>query len=273
MKDVFGQARREKAIKSLHPSKTGQTAQGARMGLFTHTHASDKFLEDRVLGSTWWDPSKPGRQGLRSENGRKYGEYEAVCLIVEFLRIGDSFGSGITGRAEIFVLCSREFYLLGFLLLGLWFLERHLGLIFIVHVSSIFFVSYVIGITLSPKTLLYWIRSRWRGFLRDLWWPCHCMCQMIVLHVHVIAFVIWDSANLNVWYSYIVWPMLWTLNRIWKGDMYRGWGTFWPRLIVLFIMESYSSVIFLYWSSKSSGGPVGPINRINPGLQFFSVLV
>ena len=65
-----------------------------------------------------------------------------------------------------------------------------------------FFVSYVIGITLSPKTLLYWIRSLWRGFLRDLWWPCHCMCQMIVLHVHVIAIVIWDSAHLNVWYSY-----------------------------------------------------------------------
>ena len=171
-----------------------------------------------------------------------------VSTYRRFVRIWDYWAGGDFCFAFAGILFTRFFWLP-----GLWFLARHSGLIFVVDVSYIFFVLYVIGITMSPKTLLYWIRSLWRGFLRDLWWPCRCMCQMIVLLVHVIAIVTWGTVHLNVWYSYKVWPVFWTLNRIWKGDMDRGRGTFWPTLIVLFIMESFSSVSLLYWSSKSNG--------------------
>ena len=59
--------------------------------------------------------------------GGRMVRMKAVCLIVDFFRIGDSFGSGVTGRAELFVLRSREFYLLGFLVSRLVISDAALG--------------------------------------------------------------------------------------------------------------------------------------------------
>ena len=53
---------------------------------------------------------------------------KAICFIVEFsFRIGDSFGSGINGRTEIFVLRSGNLYLLGFLVSGVVIADAVLG--------------------------------------------------------------------------------------------------------------------------------------------------
>ena len=56
-------------------------------------------------------------------------------------------------------MCSREFYLLGFFVSGLVISGEALGTDFRRTRVVYFLVSYVIGLTLSPKTLLYWIRS------------------------------------------------------------------------------------------------------------------